>query len=436
MNDEGSAISDRPAVSDWATDFDHLSNEWATRGPEILADLRERCPVAHTDRFHGAYLVTRYDDITEVARQTDTFSSRITLINDNHPDNVKLVLPPITLDPPDHGPIRRALLPSFNPSEMAALEPWVRDVTKRLLDDLIGRELVDGALDFGQLLPVEVMAHLFGVSSELGPTFRGWVNGMLKDGLVDLDIARRANREIQAYFAEQLAQRRLDPKDDLVTTVLNAEAHEPDGTTRPFTERERIGSLYLLMLGGIDTTWSSLGSILFHLATHPDDLARLAGSPELMPSAVEEFLRFYSPWRSPESSPTTPRSLAAPCRQASVSCCPTRPPTGTKPISTDRTRSFSIVRTTAMSRSASVCTAALAPTWPAWNYRSVSNSGSIGIQGSSWRSTRPRSCGLSVRYGGHAASRCGFSPNVQRSSTSGWSKSRVPRSRVATSRIC
>ena len=295
MNDEGSAISDRPAVSDWATDFDHLSNEWATRGPEILADLRERCPVAHTDRFHGAYLVTRYDDITEVARQTDTFSSRITLINDNHPDNVKLVLPPITLDPPDHGPIRRALLPSFNPSEMAALEPWVRDVTKRLLDDLIGRELVDGALDFGQLLPVEVMAHLFGVSPDLGPTFRGWVNGMLKDGLVDLDIARRANREIQAYFAEQLAQRRLDPKDDLVTTVLNAEAHEPDGTTRPFTERERIGSLYLLMLGGIDTTWSSLGSILFHLATHPDDLARLAGSPELMPSAVEEFLRFYSP---------------------------------------------------------------------------------------------------------------------------------------------
>ena len=292
---------DRPEVADWATDFDHLSDTWGQHGPEILADLRQGCPVAHTDRFHGVYLVTRFDDVAETARDTDTFSSRITLINDNDPANVKLELPPITLDPPEHGPIRRALLPSFNPAEVARLQPFVTEVTERLVADLEGRELVDGALDYAQLVPVEIMSHLFDVPADAGPRFRGWVDGMLKDGLVDLDVARRASREIQEFFAGQLQDRREreaagEPQtDDLIATVLHAEAQLDDGTTRPYTERERIGALFLLMLGGIDTTWSALGASLFHLGTHPDDLARLVAEPELMPSAVEEFLRFYSP---------------------------------------------------------------------------------------------------------------------------------------------
>jgi cytochrome P450 len=289
------SMGERPAVSDWETDFDHLSDEWAAHGPDILADLRERCPVAHTERFHGAYLVSRYDDIAEVARDTATFSSRVTIVNENHPDAIKLELPPITLDPPAHGPIRRALLPAFNPHEVDALEPFVTGVAERLVDALEGRELVDGAVDFAQLLPVEVMAHLFGVPADVGPDFRRWVDAMLKDGLVDLDVARTASREVQAFFAAQLDDRRDHPRDDLVTKVLHAEAQHEDGTSVPFSQRERIGALFVLMLGGIDTTWSATGASLFHLATHPDDLARLVAEPELIPSAVEELLRYYSP---------------------------------------------------------------------------------------------------------------------------------------------
>ncbi|MFN0090761.1 MAG: cytochrome P450 [Acidimicrobiales bacterium] len=288
-------MTQRPEVTDWASDFDHLSDAWAAHSPEILAELRERCPVAHTERFHGAYLVTRYADIADVAHDTATFSSRVTAVNDNHPDNIKLELPPITLDPPEHAPLRRALLPAFNPREVAALEPFVVETVNRLLDDLDGRTEVDGALDYAQLVPVEVMARLFGVSPEMGPQFRRWVDGMLKEGQIDLDIARKANREIQAYFADQLVARRREPADDLVTMVLEAQVQLEDGSTRPFTERERIGALFVLMLGGIDTTWSSLGASLYHLGTHPEDLATLVERPELIPSAVEEFLRFYSP---------------------------------------------------------------------------------------------------------------------------------------------
>ena len=288
-------MTERPAVSDWTTDFDHLGDEWAGSMPAILADLRHRCPVAHTERFHGAYLVSRYADIADVAHDTVTFSSRITTVNENHPDNIKLELPPITLDPPEHGPIRRALLPAFNPREVAALEPFVVGVAERLLDDLAGRDLLDGAVDYAQLVPVEIMGHLFGVSPELGPQFRIWVDAMLKEGQADIEIARKANREIQAFFADQLQRRRQAPADDLVTMVLDAEARLDDGSTRPFSERERIGALFVLMLGGIDTTWSTLGASLFHLGTHPDHLATLVERPELIPSAVEEFLRFYAP---------------------------------------------------------------------------------------------------------------------------------------------
>lgn len=288
-------MTERPPVSDWATDFDHLTDEWRDHSVEITADLRERCPVASTERFYGAYLVTRYDDVADVARQTDVFSSRITLINDNHPDKVKLEIPPITLDPPYHGPIRRALLPAFNPREVDQLEPFVVEMTNRLVDGLIDQELVDGALDYAQLVPVEVMAHLFGVPPEMGPQFRTWVDGMLKDGVTDLEIARKANREVQAYFAEQLADRRKHPADDLVTMVLNAEAEEEDGTVRPFTERERIGALFVLLLGGVDTTWSLLGSSLMFLGSHPEHLQQLRDDPGLIDSAIEELLRYFAP---------------------------------------------------------------------------------------------------------------------------------------------
>ena len=108
-------------------------------------------------------------------------------------------------------------------------------------------------------------------------------------------MARKANRAVQAFFAEQLQSRREVPAKDLITMVLESEATLADGTTRPFSERERIGALQVLMLGGIDTTWSSLGSFLFHLATHPEDRELLVKEPELIPGAIEELLRFYTP---------------------------------------------------------------------------------------------------------------------------------------------
>src|SRR5215216_6711453 len=309
-------MGERPPVSDWATDFDHLTAEWAQHGPDLLRELRSRCPVAHTERFHGAYLVTRYDDVMAVTHDPATFSSRVTMVTDTHPERIKLELGPLTLDPPFHGPLRRALLPAFSPHRVAALEPLVDEIVEALLDDLAVESVIDGASRFAERVPVLLMSELFGVTPAQGAEFRRWVDAILKEGPLDVELGRRANRDILSYFSHRLELRRNHPggRGDLVSLVLDAEVTEPDGTQRALTEREQLGWLYVLMIGGIDTTWSLIGAALFHLGTHGEDLARLAAEPDLLPTAIEEFLRFFSP-------ATVARVIA---HDAEIGGCPVR----------------------------------------------------------------------------------------------------------------
>jgi len=276
----------RRPVQDWATDFDHLSPEWADDEPAILADLRRRCPVAHTERFHGAYLVTRYEDVVAAAHDTATFSNRITAVNENDPAKIRLHAPPITLDPPLHGPARRALLPPFAPRAVGSLAPMITEVCDAALDRLAGRTEVDAAADYARVVSVQVMANLLGLPLGDRERFHGWVKGILSDGLVDLELAARCTREVRGYFAAQLAEPGCDGRDDLVGWVARVEE---------FDERDRLGVLYLLLVAGVDTTWSAIGSALHHLSDHPADAARLVAEPSLLTTAVEEFLRFFSP---------------------------------------------------------------------------------------------------------------------------------------------
>ena len=285
---------DRPPVTDWATDWDHLTDEYADHAPEILDDLRERCPVAHTPRFNGAWLPTRYADVSAVAHDTATFSSRATVVGDQK--TYGLVAPPITLDPPIHTAVRRALLPSFSPKATALLEPSIRATCNRLVDEILLRAdgRADAAVDYAQHIPVDAIAELLGLPTSDAERFRRWIHNLIEVGPVDLDVARQTNREIFDYFEEQLENRRQNPTPDFTTWVLETEVVE-DGETRPLTHKERLGTLFLMLVAGIDTTWSAIGSALWHLAGHDDDRRRLVAEPQLIPTAVEEFLRAYSP---------------------------------------------------------------------------------------------------------------------------------------------
>lgn len=283
-------MDDRRVVTDWATDFDHLDPVWGRDAPQIWDDLRQRCPMAHTDRYHGAYLPTRYDDIAAIAYDTDRFSSRVVVLNELAPEENRGIAPPISTDPPDHAMARRILLPAFAPKEIEEWIPATEAICRDLLNDLRGATACDGALDYAQHVPVRVIAKMLGVPQSDGDQFRTWIHQLLEEGPGNPDIARDANRALRDYLAAHIEQRRGERADDLLGFLLGLELNG-----EPLTDRHVIGTAFLLLIAGIDTTWSSIGAALWHLAGHPADRRRLAAHPELMDLAIEEFLRAYAP---------------------------------------------------------------------------------------------------------------------------------------------
>ena len=281
-------MSERPPVKDWATDFDHLHPQWVNDPFPIWDELRQRCPIAHTDRFMGVYLPTRYADVRAVAYDTEHFSSRRVIVRESPPPRIPA--PPITSDPPEHRPARMVLLPPFTPHAMKRLEPRARALANELIDKFIDRGSCDAAVEYAQEIPVRLIAHMLGLPEADGDLYRRWIHEVLVVGITDVNVAMRASGEMQHYFMGYVHERMEKPGDDLISYLLAA---KPNG--EPLSAESLIGSLRLLLIAGIDTTWSGIGSCLWHLAKTPADRRRLAAEPALMPTAIEELLRAYAP---------------------------------------------------------------------------------------------------------------------------------------------
>jgi cytochrome P450 len=275
-------------VTDWSTDWDHSDPVWAADPFSIWGDLRARCPVARTERYGGAVMVTTWDLMDAVTHDPGTFSSRETGVRAPGTNTKKS--PPITSDPPQHQEHRRILLPSFSPQSIGALEGELRAYCHRLLSDLGGRPTFDAAHEYSRHIPTQAIASLLGLPVDDADTFRSWVKAIMEQGHVDQGARERATAELKAYLVPLIDKRRGTAGDDVLSVVANAELGG-----RPLSDETAAGMAYLLVVAGIDTTWSALGTALWHLGTHPHDLAQLAADPALIPAAVEEFLRLYAP---------------------------------------------------------------------------------------------------------------------------------------------
>jgi cytochrome P450 len=283
-------ISDHPPVTDWIHDFDHTDPRWTENPFPIWDELRAASPVVHTDRFLGCYMPTTYQAVREIANDTEHFSSRRVIVRDIRPE-ITATAPPITSDPPEHKPAKQLLLPPFTPDAMKKLEPRVRAICNELIDEFINDGECDAAARYTRHIPVRAIAHMLGIAEKDGDLFIKWIHGILELGIKDDAALMSAVREMTEYFAAHLEQRKQNPTDDLISTLMKA--RDKDG--EPLSDSHVLGSLRLLLIAGIDTTWSAIGSSLWHLAKTPADRERLVAEPELMPSAVEELLRAYSP---------------------------------------------------------------------------------------------------------------------------------------------
>jgi cytochrome P450 len=280
-------------VSDWATDFSHVEPEWTADPYPIQDDLRQRCPIAHTDRFGGGWLPTRYEDVAAIAYDTERFSSRSIIMGNFRPAGKLAPIggsPPITSDPPFHHHARKLLLPAFTKTAVSKLEPATKAFCHSLIDTFEGQDVVDAAAGYAHHIPIRVIADLLGFPPEDGPQFRAFAENTLEG--INLPPEERVTRKTALfyYLLGQVNDHLDNPRDDLTTFLVNAEL---DG--RKLDVSHIVGTMTLLLIAGIDTTSSAIGASLWHLATSPDDRRRLVAEPGLLPAAMEEFLRAYAP---------------------------------------------------------------------------------------------------------------------------------------------
>lgn len=290
-------------IEQWLTSYDHLNTDFAEQPFEVWAAMRDRCPMNRSDKYEGFWVPTRYEDLYAIAHDTSTFSSRKIVIpsnlivgqDDDGSDPIEFAAPPITSDPPFHTKFRRMLLPAFAPKQVDPWEPVTWKIANELIDEFIDQDEIDAASSYSQNIPITVIARMLGVDESQRDLFTSWLRRLIETGPSDPNDAKAAFGEMLAYLWNKIMEHRETPQDDLITFLINTEV---DG--EKLSDTDMLGTCLLLLLAGIDTTWSSIGSSLHHLATHPDDRRRLVAALDepdstLWTLAVEEFLRAYAP---------------------------------------------------------------------------------------------------------------------------------------------
>ncbi len=276
------------------SDFDPLAPETPTSPHHLYKEMRQRCPVAHSDRWNGFWTLTKYEDVVSVLGDPKTF---ITSVQNVVPKVAYTGRrPPLHLDPPEHTPYRNALNPLFRPALMAEWEPRVRSYARELLAPTIARGEGDICEEFSYRLPIFVLAEFFNVPVDEANQIRD-VGAKFNRALQNADDETVKQQSLLLYdFARAIVVRRkaepMDPTRDPTSALLAARVN---GEALP--DEMIVGTIRQLLVVGIIAPTVVIGSIVVHLAEHVALQNQLRADPSLIPSAIEELLRLYSPYR-------------------------------------------------------------------------------------------------------------------------------------------
>ena len=278
-----------------AVDYDHHSHDHA-ESVEVHRTLRERCPVAWSENHGGYWVVTGYDELATVARDDRTFSSANIADTPQQgvmvPGNSKVPSVPIELDPPEFLVYRQLLNPHFTPSATSKWTSFIEEVTTACLDEVIESGQIDFVFDLANPVTTIFTLKLLGLpATEWEPWGRPFHDAAsCIPGTPEHDAARAGLQSVYEQLTELVPDRRARPAEGLLSDLANATR---DGELLPL---ERVvGAAFLLLAGGVDTTTALTADALHWLAAHPDERARLVADPELIKSACEEFLRYFTP---------------------------------------------------------------------------------------------------------------------------------------------
>jgi cytochrome P450 len=276
-------------TEEWYTShFDHLSPALAAHLHPTLAAMRSRCPVTHSDQYGGFWVATRYQDVLGVAQDWRTWTSTQGV----SVPGTKMVVPAIPehLDPPLHREFKRLINAYLTPAAVAPLEGPTRGLVTRLVDAFIERGECDFMTEFARPFPG---AAFFELILHAPPDEVAYINDLSTRASVPTSPDARACWEAMNKWIVEFVEsrRRQPPQHDIVDGILNAEIEG-----RPITETEILGSITLLILGGLDTTSGALGHFMIRFCKEPAIPSLLRSRPELIPAAVEELLRLEGPF--------------------------------------------------------------------------------------------------------------------------------------------
>jgi cytochrome P450 len=255
--------------------------------------MREAAAVVPVDETMT--VVFRRAEIDEALRRCDVFSSSMSAVD---LQNVRPLIP-LQIDPPEHKKYRKILDPLFAPRQMALLDEPITKLVNDLMDGFDGRDEIDFATEFSIPFQSQVFLTILGLPLEELPTFLAMKDGIIRPhhvigapmGSRSAVAHQKATADsIYAYFDKVLDERQVEGRDDLLTTFLHTEV---DGHT--LTREEILDICFLFLIAGLDTVTASLDCFFAYLAQNPEQRQRLVKDPSLIPSAVEELLRWETP---------------------------------------------------------------------------------------------------------------------------------------------
>ena len=272
---------------------------------EVYRALREEAPVFWSEIMQ-LWLLTRYDDVLDALKDHRRFSSERTRATNplvQQLERYRLSSGPLgttptmlSIDPPDHTRMRSLVSKAFTPRQVERVRPHMQEIAGELLDALPEPGRMDVVADFAVPFPIIVIAEMLGIPATDRAQFKAWstdIAATLAGPFLPPDVLERSVRssnELADYFRSQIAERRKEPRDDLLSALC---AVEEQGDL--LSEDELIATCILLLIAGNETTTNLIGSGMLTLLQRPDERRRLQVDPSLMPGAIEEMLRYEPP---------------------------------------------------------------------------------------------------------------------------------------------
>jgi cytochrome P450 len=272
--------------ADLVRDVDHVFGPDFLRDPfAAFRDLRG-ARVMWSPRHGGYWILTRVADIRAAMQRPEEFSSRATGIPAHVARRERLA--PLEMDPPEHTGYRRAIAPLFAPKAVTARTAAIDHTCAELLEGIAARPGCEFVADFAQPYPTTIFTNILGLPAAEAPKFVRW-NNLLLHSQDRPEVRREAGIEINTYLRELIATRRAEPRDDVVSALLDTDI---DG--RPTSAEDVQNLCFLLFIAGLDTVTAALAWSFRYLAEHPEQRKLIVERPELIPGAVEELLRVHS----------------------------------------------------------------------------------------------------------------------------------------------